>query len=48
MQGNTIRGIATTFLLMRDFGFEPPSIANAVLVEDGVNLTVNFTAQSQS
>lgn len=48
MQGNTIRGTATTFLLMRDFGFEPPNIANAVLVEDGVNLTVNFTAQGQS
>jgi polyisoprenoid-binding protein YceI len=47
MQGDTIRGTATTFLLMRDFGFEPPSIANAVLVEDGVNLTVSFTARSE-
>jgi polyisoprenoid-binding protein YceI len=48
MQGGTIRGTATTFLLMRDFGFEPPNIANAVSVEDGVNLTVSFTAQTQS
>jgi polyisoprenoid-binding protein YceI len=48
LQGNTIRGVGSTFLLMRDFGFEPPNIANAVSVDDGVNLTVNFTAQSQS
>lgn len=34
-------------VLMRDFGFDPPNIANLVSVEDGVNLTVNFTAQAQ-
>jgi hypothetical protein len=45
MNGNTITGTATTFLLMRDFGFDPPNIANLVSVEDGVNLTVNFTAR---
>jgi polyisoprenoid-binding protein YceI len=44
VEGNTLSGTATTFLLMRDFGFEPPSILGIVTVEDGVNLTVRFTA----
>jgi polyisoprenoid-binding protein YceI len=47
LQGNTISGTATTFLLMRDFGFDPPSLA-ILSVEDGVNLTVKFTAQADS
>jgi len=44
LEGSTLSGTATTFLLMRDFGFEPPSILGIVTVEDGVNLTVRFTA----
>lgn len=48
LQGDMIRGTGTTFLYMRDFGFDPPNIANAVQVEDGVNLTVSFVAQAQT
>jgi polyisoprenoid-binding protein YceI len=47
LRSNTITGTATTFLLMRDFGFDPPNILGVVSVEDGVNLTVKFTAQSE-
>jgi polyisoprenoid-binding protein YceI len=47
LQGSTLSGTATTFLLMRDFGFEPPSILNIVTVEDGVNLSVRFTATEE-
>jgi polyisoprenoid-binding protein YceI len=46
LNANTLSGSATTFLLMRDFGFEPPEILGAVRVDDGVNLTVRFVAQS--
>jgi polyisoprenoid-binding protein YceI len=46
LTGNTLSGTATTFLLMRDFGFEPPEILNIVRVDDGVQLTVRFVAQS--
>ena len=44
LQGNTINGVATTQLLMRDFGFEPPSILGMLEVTDGVTVTVEFTA----
>jgi len=46
LNGNTITGTATTFLLMRDFGFDPPEILGVLKVQDGVNLTVRFTAQA--
>jgi polyisoprenoid-binding protein YceI len=44
LEGNTITGAATTQLLMRDFGFEPPSILGMLEVTDGVTVTVEFTA----
>lgn len=44
LDGNTITGSATTQLLMRDFGFEPPSILGMLEVTDGVTVTVEFTA----
>jgi polyisoprenoid-binding protein YceI len=46
VNGNTITGTATTFLLMRDFGFDPPEVLGVLKVQDGVNLTVRFTAQA--
>jgi hypothetical protein len=30
---------------MKDFGFDPPSIAGMLTVQDGVTITVNFTAK---
>jgi polyisoprenoid-binding protein YceI len=47
LQGDTVTGTATTLIYMRDFGFEPPVIAGVLSVEDGVTLTVNFTAREQ-
>ena len=46
LSGDTLTGAATTFLLMRDFGFDPPEVFNTLKVEDGVNLTVKFTARA--
>ncbi len=45
LQGDTITGTATAQLLMKDFGFDPPNIAGILTVEDGVTVTVNFTAK---
>jgi polyisoprenoid-binding protein YceI len=45
LEGNTLTGVATTHLFMRDFGFEPPSILGILQVTDGVTVTVNFTAE---
>lgn len=43
--GDTVTGTATTLLYMKDFGFDPPDIAGMLTVEDGVTVTVNFTAK---
>ena len=48
LEGDTITGTATTQLLMKDFGFDPPSIAGMLTVQDGVTVTVNFTAKESS
>jgi polyisoprenoid-binding protein YceI len=42
--GDTVTGTATTQILMKDFGFDPPSVAGILTVQDGVTVTVNFTA----
>jgi polyisoprenoid-binding protein YceI len=41
----TLSGTASTFLYMRDYGFEPPDIAGILKVTDGVTVTVQFAAQ---
>jgi polyisoprenoid-binding protein YceI len=41
---DTVTGTATTQLLMKDFGFDAPNVAGILTVEDGVTVTVNFTA----
>lgn len=46
LSGDTVTGTATTQLLMKDFGFDPPSIAGMLTVTDGVTVTVNFTAKA--
>jgi polyisoprenoid-binding protein YceI len=48
LDGDTFTGIATSYVLMRDYGFEPPSILGVLEVTDGVTVTVNFTAQEVS
>jgi polyisoprenoid-binding protein YceI len=48
LDGNTFTGTATSYVLMRDYGFEPPSILGMLEVTDGVTVTVNFTAQEVS
>ncbi|HJZ50482.1 MAG TPA: YceI family protein [Roseiflexaceae bacterium] len=43
--GDTITGNATTQILMKDFGIDPPSIAGMLTVKDGVTVRLNFTAK---
>lgn len=45
LDGDTFSGTATSYLLMRDFGFEPPSIMGMLEVTDGVTVTLNFVAE---
>ena len=44
LDGDTFTGTATSYVLMQDYGFEPPSILGVLEVTDGVTVTVNFTA----
>jgi polyisoprenoid-binding protein YceI len=46
LDGDTVTGTATTQILMKDFGFDPPSVAGILTVQDGVTITVNFTAKA--
>lgn len=46
--GNRLTGEATTFLMMKDWGIEPPNIAGVLIVRDGVSLTINFTFEQVS
>ena len=43
--GDTITGSATTQILMKDFGIDPPSVAGMLTVKDGVTIKLNFTAK---
>jgi len=45
LDGDTLTGTATSSILMRDFGFEPPDIAGMLKVTDGVSVTVTYTAK---
>lgn len=45
LEGDTVTGTATTLIYMKDFGFDPPNIARVLTVEDGVTITLNFTAK---
>lgn len=44
LRGNRLQGTAATRLSMKDFGFDPPEIPGLFKVEDGVDVTVTFTA----
>lgn len=43
--GDTITGSATSQILMKDFGIDPPNIAGMLTVKDGVTIKLNFTAK---
>jgi polyisoprenoid-binding protein YceI len=43
--GDTVTGTATTLILMKDFGFDPPTIGGFLTVTDGVTVTITFTAK---
>lgn len=43
--GGTLTGTATTMLTMKDYGFDPPSVADVLTVIDGVTVTFAFTAR---
>jgi polyisoprenoid-binding protein YceI len=45
LEGDTITGSATSKILMKDFGFDPPDVAGMLTVADGVTVTINFTAK---
>jgi polyisoprenoid-binding protein YceI len=45
LAGDTITGSATSKILMKDFGFDPPNVAGMLTVDDGVTVTINFTAK---
>lgn len=42
LDGDKLVGTATTFIMMADFGVEPPSIGGILNVKDGVTLTLEF------
>lgn len=42
LDGDKLSGMATTFIMMADFGVEPPSIGGILNVKDGVTLTLEF------
>ena len=45
LEGDTITGSASSKILMKDFGFDPPNVAGMLTVEDGVTVMINFTAK---
>jgi polyisoprenoid-binding protein YceI len=46
LEDRTFTGIATTSLLMKDYGFDPPDLLNILKVTDGVTVTVRFTTEA--
>ncbi len=46
LEGDTITGSATSKILMKDFGFDPPDVAGMLTVADGVTVAINFTAKA--
>jgi polyisoprenoid-binding protein YceI len=47
LTGDTLTGVATTRLLMSDFGIEPPNFANTLTVADEFGIEVHFTAREE-
>ncbi|RIK44906.1 MAG: hypothetical protein DCC55_00810 [Chloroflexi bacterium] len=47
LTGDTLTGVATTRLLMSDFGVDPPNFVNTLTVKDEFGIAVEFTAREQ-
>lgn len=47
LSGDTLTGVATTRLLMSDFGIDPPNFANTLTVADEFGIEVQITAREQ-
>lgn len=47
LDGDTIRGVATTSFLMSSFGVTPPSLNNLLTVGDNTVVRIEFVAQAQ-
>lgn len=47
LEGDTIRGVAETQVQMTDFGFDPPTFAGTLTVENEVTVRIELTAQAQ-
>jgi polyisoprenoid-binding protein YceI len=45
IEDDKMQGIATTQILMTDYGFEPPDIANILRAENEVDITFEFVAR---
>ena len=46
LEGEAITGVATTKILMTDFGFNPPSILGILKAGNEVTLEFRFTARA--
>jgi polyisoprenoid-binding protein YceI len=46
LEGKTLTGVATTKILMTDFGFDPPSLLGILKAGNEVNLGFRFTARA--
>lgn len=44
LDGETLRGSASTLVMMVDYGFDPPDILNILTVTDGVTVTIDLVA----
>jgi polyisoprenoid-binding protein YceI len=47
LQDNRLQGVATSSMLLTDFGIDPPSFANTLTVKDEFTIQVEFLAQAQ-
>lgn len=47
INGDTLTGVATTRLLMSDFGIDPPNFANTLTVADEFGIEVQITAREE-
>lgn len=45
LENGRLTGVATSQILMTDFGFDPPSIADLIQTENEVDITFEFVAQ---
>ncbi|MEZ4733684.1 MAG: YceI family protein [Caldilineaceae bacterium] len=47
LTGDTIQGVATAPMQLTDFGFDPPSFANTLTVDNDFTIRVELTAKEQ-